>query len=97
MLHRVDLFSARLIYINEEKKMKDESDENTRKNQRLQETSEEDFGYPLYPERKNPELYKEYSALGRRCVKVIEKRVVKCFTHCKFSRISSKVVFTTHL
>lgn len=77
--------------------MKDESDENTRKNQRLHETFEEDYGYPLYPERKNPELYKEYSALGRRCVKVIEKRVVKCFTHCKFSRISSKVVFTTFI
>lgn len=32
MLYRVDLFSVCFIYINEEKKMKDEFDENMRKN-----------------------------------------------------------------
>ena len=56
---------------------------NPEKNTRLRESVEEDYGYPLYPERKNPELYKEYTMLGRRSVKVIEKQTVKCFTHCE--------------
>ena len=63
------------------KKMKEP--ENPEKNTRLRESVEEDYGYPLYPERKNPELYKEYTMIGRRSVKVIEKQTVKCFTHCE--------------
>ncbi|XP_078309695.1 mitochondrial inner membrane protease ATP23 homolog [Crassostrea virginica] len=61
--------------------------ENPEKNTRLRESVEEDYGYPLYPERKNPELYKEYTMIGRRSVKVIEKQTVKCFTHCPELRI----------
>jgi hypothetical protein len=73
--------------------MKDESEEKStaHKNQRLRETFEEDYGYPLYPERKNPELFKEYSALNRRSATVIEKKIVKCFTHCKFSNFLGKM------
>ncbi|XP_061186368.1 mitochondrial inner membrane protease ATP23 homolog [Saccostrea echinata] len=67
--------------------MKDESDEKSTKNEGLRESFEEDYGYPLYPERKNPQLYKEYSTLNRRSVTVIEKKIVKCFTHCPELRI----------
>ena len=69
--------------------------ENPEKNTRLQESVEEDYGYPLYPERKNPELYKEYTMIGRRSVKVIEKQTVKCFTHCEseFPRRQHRVLF----
>lgn len=71
--------------------------ENPEKNTRLRESVEEDYGYPLYPERKNPELYKEYTMIGRRSVKVIEKQTVKCFTHCEseFPRRQHRVLFSS--
>ena len=71
--------------------------ENSEKNARLRESVEEDYGYPLYPERKNPELYKEYTMIGRRSVKVIEKQTVKCFTHCEseFPRMLPRVLFSS--
>lgn len=79
--------------------MKDESEEKstTDKSQRLRETFEEDYGYPLYPERKNPELFKEYSALNRRSASVVEKKTVKCFTHCKFSNFLGRIFFIEHI